>query len=395
MGHHPRELASLEATSLKPPQSVRAEWLPLAALTAHVSAWEDLARRALEPNVFYEPAFALPAAAVFGRGAGAVLVWSTREQLIGLFPARIERRRYGFAPAVLVGWTHPYAPLGVPLVDRDEAFAAITTWLDYVTREAGMPNLILFPYIGVERPFATALRDVIAARDGQSACFGAHARALLAPQDERGEYLQRALSAKKRKELGRQRRRLGDHAQVEVRIADRPPDISAALAAFMALEARGWKGSAGTAAANNPAIHDFMQRALGALAERSQAHIAQLLLDERPIAAAIVLRSGAAGWFWKVTYDEEAARASPGVQLALDLTRAILSDAALSQVDSCATPDHPMIDHLWRERLALADLLIAADADAASTFALVRRLEAARRRVIDCAKWARTRLRRD
>ena len=38
--------------------------------------WRDLARRALEPNVFYDPAFALAAAPVFGADAGAVLVWS-------------------------------------------------------------------------------------------------------------------------------------------------------------------------------------------------------------------------------------------------------------------------------------------------------------------------------
>ena len=78
-------------------------------------------RCALEPNVFYEPAFARAAAPVFGRDAGAGLVWSRTmpPRLLGFFPARIERRRYGVPLPVLTGWTHPFAPLGTPLVDRE------------------------------------------------------------------------------------------------------------------------------------------------------------------------------------------------------------------------------------------------------------------------------------
>jgi hypothetical protein len=45
----------------------RVEWRPLAGLGAIAAEWRALAARALEPNVFYEPAFALAAAPVFGR----------------------------------------------------------------------------------------------------------------------------------------------------------------------------------------------------------------------------------------------------------------------------------------------------------------------------------------
>ena len=54
----------------------RVEWRPLAELARIADAWQSLAARALEPNVFLEPAFALAAAAVFGAQVGAGLVWS-------------------------------------------------------------------------------------------------------------------------------------------------------------------------------------------------------------------------------------------------------------------------------------------------------------------------------
>jgi len=48
----------------------RLEWRPLAALAQIAGEWRALAARALVPNVFYEPTFALAAAPVFGRDTG-------------------------------------------------------------------------------------------------------------------------------------------------------------------------------------------------------------------------------------------------------------------------------------------------------------------------------------
>src|ERR1700683_5233204 len=83
--------------------SFAVEWLPLSQLESIVGSWRELASRALVPNVFYEPAFALAAAPLFGRDVGAVLVWSgtAPRKLLGLFPARRETRRYGLKLATL------------------------------------------------------------------------------------------------------------------------------------------------------------------------------------------------------------------------------------------------------------------------------------------------------
>jgi len=99
----------------------RIEWRPLAALASIAPQWRDLAARVLEPNVFYEPAFALAAARVFGCDAGAGLVWSREPpaRLVGLFRAAITRHRYGVPLRVMAVWTHPYGPLGTPLVNAE------------------------------------------------------------------------------------------------------------------------------------------------------------------------------------------------------------------------------------------------------------------------------------
>jgi CelD/BcsL family acetyltransferase involved in cellulose biosynthesis len=372
--------------------AARAGWTTLATLRGLRAEWRDLSDRAIEPNVFYDPAFALAAAPVFGPDLGAVAVWSKTgpRRLIGLFPARIERR-YGVM-AALTGWTHPYAPFGVPLVDRDDADSAISAFLDHVESDPRLPKVVVLPMVARDGPFAAALARVLARNGGTSEHFADHARALLAPSSDRLAYLNHVPN-KKLKELSRQRRRLAETAPLSAETAEQPAAVSSALVDFFRLEATGWKGRAGSAAADHPDVKQFMQHALPDLAVHGQARVDRLLLGGRTLAAGITLRSGAHAWFWKIAHDEEFARSSPGVQLALDLTQRLLADPSIAQADSCATADHPMIDHLWSERLALTDLLIGPGAASLVQFRIARHLEALRRSAIATAKRMRDKIR--
>jgi CelD/BcsL family acetyltransferase involved in cellulose biosynthesis len=374
--------------------TLEVEWRPLAELASIAAEWRALAPRALVPNVFYEPAFALAVQRVFGRDVGATLVWSrgAGRRLLGLFPVRIERYRYGLPWPVVVGWINPYAPLGVPLVDREAVKPVLGAWLEYVASHR--PRLLLLPMFPQQGALASALDAALARRGGASVAFALRERALLAPAGERADYLERALPRKKLKELGRQLRRLGDDGAVAWDIARDPAAISAALADFLRLEEAGWKGRAGTAAAMSPSIRALLEGAVPALAHGGKAEITRLMLAGRAVAALIVLRSGDTAWCWKIAYDEEHARASPGVQLMLQATKAMLAEPGLARVDSCAAPDHPMIDHIWRERLPLADRLVQPGPHGQAAFAFTRALEAARTGAIAAARHARDRLRR-
>jgi hypothetical protein len=76
------------------------------------------------------------------------------------------------------------------------------------------------------------------------------------------------------------------------------------------------------------------------------------------VAAAIVLRHQDRAFYFKLGVDAKFAKFSPGVQLTLDLTRHLCADPAIALADSTASPDHPMIDPIWRGRLAIGDVLI-------------------------------------
>jgi CelD/BcsL family acetyltransferase involved in cellulose biosynthesis len=368
-------------------KAYRVEWRDVAALDGIAAEWRALAARALEPNVFYEPEFMLAAAPVFGAGVGVLLVRSAAGRLAGFFPARIERWR-GLTPT-LVGWTHPFAPLGTPLVDREDAESVIAAWLDHLGHDRSMPASLLMPFIPAEGDFARALEAALAGR--ASAAFGRHQRATLAPGREREGYVERAVSASRRKELRRQRRRLEDIAPVTFATAE-GPEVAAALKDFLLIEASGWKGVAGTAIVGDPNIRDFVERAVAALAADGRVRMDRLLLNGTVIATTVTLISGDTAWCWKIAYNEGLARSSPGVQLVCDLTDSILAEPGPVRVDSCAAPDHPMIDHVWRERLALSDRLIELR-PSALRFAIGCCIEGLRRAAIKTAKTVRNRLR--
>ena len=376
-------------------ESVSVEWRPLRSLHPLIASWQTLAARAVEPNVFYEPAFALAAGPIFGNEVTVALVWSSEaRRLVGLFPFCLETRRYGAKLPLLAAWTHPFAPLGVPLVDRDNPAAVIAALLNNIANADALPKLLLFPFITPDGAFATAFHTALESRGGRVAEFGRHARALLAPVGDRSNYLAQALGTKRRKELARQRRRLAESAQVVFDSADEFAKVMPALRDFITLEAQGWKGRAGSAAAQQHGIRTFIENAVTALASENKATVIRLTHGSRTIAAGIVLRSGQGAWFWKIAYDEMAAKASPGTQLALDLTEAMLREPDLAFVDSCATADHPMIDHLWRERLSVADWLVTLHPSGGVPFALVRAFETLRREAIAAAKRARDLVRR-
>jgi Acetyltransferase (GNAT) domain len=80
-------------------------------------------------------------------------------------------------------------------------------------------------------------------------------------------------------------------------------------------------------------------------------------LDERPIAMLANFIAPPAAFSFKTAYDEDYARFSPGVLLQMDNLN-LLNRADLTSCDSCAAPDHPMIDSIWRERRTVVRMSI-------------------------------------
>ena len=320
-----------------------------------IRAWSHLSACAIEPNAFYDPAWAR-AVSAHARGrshAKALLAWDGPDRLIGMLPVVSAWRALKLPIPVLVAW-QAYAPLTTPLLDRDAAEQAAGGLLD-AARKAGAAA-ILFPDLAQDGAAAAAITSALARRDIRPHIHETHQRARLDAHGDAAALLRDALGPKKLKELRRQRNRLADLGPVDFRMARSPEEIAPALETFLALESRGWKGARGTALVQHDGDRRFIRDAAMALAGQDHLEIATLSHGGIPVASGLVLRHQRRAYFFKIAIDETQARTSPGVQLTLDLTRHYCEDAGIDDVDSTADADHPMIDHVWRGRQPLCHL---------------------------------------
>lgn len=349
-------------------------------LETHAAAIEALAERAIERNVFYEAPFLIHAAHHL-RDNGRpqiVSIWRGAD-MVGLFP--IVTPRFGGKAR---GWLSHFMTNGAPLIDltgADQILARFLAWLGEGERPL---SGALFPSIDADGAFAVLLRSFAVRRSLPVAAFGEHRRAVLRPTEAAPGDI--APSVKRRRELLRQQRRLAEAGVVATRSATSRAEVRDAFEHFLALEVKGWKGRAGTAMMQDAAAAAFARSAMRALAGEGRCRIDLLELDGAPIAATIELKAGDRVCFWKTAYDETQRRFSPGVQMALDMTGRHAAALDLSLVDSCAEADHPMIDHLWTDRMTIADIFVGCSSDQPDAAMRVIRSEEMRRRARAAAK---------
>jgi hypothetical protein len=126
--------------------------------------------------------------------------------------------------------------------------------------------------------------------------------------------------------------------------------------------------------------------ALHRLATKGSLRLWKVVFDGKPIAMMSGLVKGDQGWLGKIAYDERFARYSPGVMVVLDATERLIDQERLDLVDSCAIPDHPMINNIWRDRLALRDVMIKGRDLSTTAFNLLLTAEKGRRQLRTSAK---------
>lgn len=360
--------------------------------------WHALTKECHETNVFLEPAFALSAAQHYPPAHRPFFLFVTkaaapqdRGRLVGLFA--ISRPRGAGATSFRL-WQPPEMPLANPLIHREHGFDVLDAVFAWLRREYPAGRSLMYPAIQTEDAVATLLQRHAIARKLQVCQFEPRTRAILVKDTMVRERLLLKMGAKRSKELRRLRRRLAEVGEISYRTANTGIDVRNATEEFLALEARGWKGLRGTAMLADPSLATFARTMTRRFAINGQCEIDGLFVDGRPVAMGVVLRVGSQAFFWKTAYDEDYAAYSPGVQLTLLLTQRLLDDPTIERINSCALPNHPMIDKIWPDRMIMVDLMVSLQEQDTNAFLTVASLEGARRKLRGLAKKTYYRLKR-
>ncbi len=322
----------------------------MAGCEAFRTDWRDLASRASEPNPFMEEWFLLPSLKQFDPSARVRLAAFYRDGKVrGIFPLEYRHSYYGYLIPHVSTWLHANAFHGSPLVEdgyEQEFWSELLCALDNDPRGALFLHL---PSLLEQCPTEIALGEVANCEQRLSGTVMRTERAMLRSELAVEEYLNASLSNKRRKELRRQKRRLGELGELLFERKSGTTVKSDWISEFLELEASGWKGREGSALESQLDTRAMFRETMLGAANAGKIELLTLRLDGKPIAMLVNFITPPGAFSFKTAYDEEYYRFSPGVLLQLE-NLALLERDDIEWCDSCASEGHPMIDRIWRER---------------------------------------------
>jgi CelD/BcsL family acetyltransferase involved in cellulose biosynthesis len=321
------------------------------------AAWDLLVAQAAEPNPFFEPWLLIPALRQWGTGV-TIKAWYHYGRLAGLLPMIADGDYYGRHVPHAAGWLHPNAFCGAPLIVTGHAEAFWRAVLTDCDRGSAMHLFLHLPKLPADGPALAALDRVLADRPRAQYTAEEEGRAILTGGGTAAAYLDNAMSAKKRKELRRQRTRLAEEGTLTVERVEGDDGLAAWAEEFLALEAAGWKGAQRSALASAAETRTFFAETLAGAAAAGRLERLALRLNGRAIAMLANFITAPGAYSFKTAFDEDYARFSPGMLLQLE-NLALLERPGIQWADSCAVEGHPMIERLWRDKRRMVSRNIA------------------------------------
>jgi hypothetical protein len=330
--------------------------------------WNALASNAIESSPFFESWMLVPALDALGN-TGEVffaLVWrdsptNTKAEpvLVGLFPFTTARRLKRLPVRVTEILSHIYCFSGVPLLHQEYSRSALGAYFDWLKTPASSSGLVFFWGLPVDGLFHQLLIDVLYSRSLFSYIARRYTRALYRHPDDPREYITGQFSGKSLKHFRRQKELLTERGVLEFRHLGPQGDVANWTETFLRLEAAGWKGAEGTALGAMESHETFFKRITRAAHERHRLSMSGLWLDGRLIAGRTAFRALDGFYLFKIAYDEDYAKYSPGTLLELEW----IWNGGEGEgvwVDSCTLADNPVYRRLWAHRRTIEDLFVSA-----------------------------------
>ena len=296
-----------------------------------------------------------------GKKARVALIWNFEEgingrQLIGLLPFHVPIFQMLLPLKQWSSWQHIHSFISTPLLKSGYEITAVEKYLNAAWAHGA--SLVQFPEYQGDGAFDHALSVVAAQHALNIRETDIHHRAFLSSGLDSDSYIATHIRKKKRKEFNRLWNRLSELGTLDFVTHNGGEKAQGWVDTFLSLEASGWKGARGTAMQMRPNEKAYFTEICLGSHRAGKLHCTEMLLDGKPIAMLTSFRAGNGLYTFKIAFDEEYARYSPGTLLMLKLIHPCLDDPKIDWVDSCAIPDHPMIDHIWAERRPMRSVIV-------------------------------------
>jgi CelD/BcsL family acetyltransferase involved in cellulose biosynthesis len=162
-----------------------------------------------------------------------------------------------------------------------------------------------------------------------------------------------------RKDLRRRQRKLAELGELTFEFDEANQNIDKWTEDFAELEENGWKGKNRTAMNCNDNDKSFFTEALGNASKSGKLKVTSSRLDGELIASTCDLISGDRTFAFKITYDENHRRLSPGILIVLKHIESLKNSSQLKWADSCSQENSEMANRVYPGRRTITRVIFS------------------------------------
>lgn len=299
----------------------------LAELELHADAWNRLCLETRHCNP--QQSHAWVAAHLEHRLRSGVawccfLAWNG-DQLIGVLPLVA-----GQTPRTLQTPQDPHTHTSDAVLAPGREEAALTSLLTAAARRYPKHIRVEFPRIPADSSTPTSFASNLSR---WKATVRAAGSGYYLPIQGSFDQYRASLSGNFRSNLNKAAKKLGKLPNVTTEFLSGAAASPELLPRFMEVEARSWKGAEGTAILSSPELVAFYQTLTRRLAAAGWLEWHLLNVGERTIAANLAVRFNSTVVVWKLGYDAEYAKCSPGNMLFEHLVKHAYDSGNISEIN--------------------------------------------------------------
>lgn len=325
-----------------------------------LSAWKDLDSRALEANPFLSPNFVLPSIKYLDKGKTSHLlplfvekVSNGTTELTGVAVFYLSKPSKFFPLPHLKAFGNQYSFLSGYLVDCEHAVQTMEALFGFLSRPQGKWHSLVLHDRAADGPLAQIEQETAAAFGMRWASFHEWDRAALRPA-EITDGLNSAASKNSRKTVRRRMKRLEGLGPVTWVLRHRDNLTPEVIETFLGLENQGWKKEQSTSLLSNPEDAAFFKEMIANFREDGLALVTELNVNAEPIASNVVLLSGQTAFGFKLGWNIEYYKYSPGfLSVSQWLDNKTVYPGKLEFIDSSSAEDATYMNELWPHRRRL------------------------------------------
>lgn len=323
-----------------------------------IGQWYALEADAVEPNPYLSPRFQLPAFQwLCDSKPDFLCVWRHEDRqrlLAGLVVVMQEKGDSKLPFKHLSVFKSKHSFLGGMLIHSDFATEVSDQIAKYFTSPKTVFAGLFFSGLSADGHTVSLLKKAVINNRGKWFEDGRIERACLSGKESDGTRRQHyCISAKKKKDIRRKMRRLEEIGHVEWRYLEGEEVTDESIERFLVLEHMGWKAETKTSLLSSEKEANYFREMIRNFRNSNGVFFCELLLDGEVISSTCNLKIMNSGYAFKVSWDPEYRKYSPGILNEVEFLKALDGgEIELDYVDSGASEDS-YINDLWLDRVTL------------------------------------------